>query len=130
MPDPALIQQIDASIRTWTFSYYLWATVFYILCIVSIVLPLVITAGILSEGGNKVVGIFTAISVALLNWTNLGIIAGNFDQARSDLNLAKVNFPNDAAKLKVAYADAQRLVRSVSPGLPQTSTTGSRGSQQ
>ncbi len=118
-----LVPLIKGSIDTWTFSYYLWATVFYILCVVSIAMPLVITAGLSGDRGNKILGILTAVSVGVLNWANLGIIAGNFDQARSDMTLALVDFSHDEDKLKQAYKDARARVRSISPGLPQTSTT-------
>jgi hypothetical protein len=89
-------------------------------------MPLVITADLCSARSNKILGILTAVSVAILNWANLGIIAGNFDQARTNMKLALIDFAEDQPKLKKAYGDAQMLVRSVSPGLPQTSTTAQR----
>ena len=118
-----LTERIEESIGRWKASYYIWVTIFYVLCVISIILPLIISTGLLNDVQIKITSLATAASVALLNWTNLGIVAGNFDQARADLELAKINYPNDEnGNLRAAYGEAQKLVRAISPGLPKTST--------
>jgi hypothetical protein len=106
------------------YSYYGWVSFFYFFCVLSLLLPILIGFRAFGEKGTRIAAFATAVAVALLNWSNLGTVAGNFDQARTDLRLAKLNFPNDeGGKLRAAYADAEKLVRVFSPGVPKTTTT-------
>jgi hypothetical protein len=115
---------INQSIATWGQSYLIWVTVFYVLCAASIVLPLLITAGISGEKTNKVYALITAICVGIVNWSNLGIVAGNFDKSRADLRLALLEYPSDQQKLTKAYEAANaRLLNNGPTVLPSTSVT-------
>lgn len=120
-----LVAQANASISTWQNSYYTFAIIFYALCVAMIVLPLIIASDILPTKWNRIVALVSAAVAAAVNWANLGVIAGNFDKGRDDLRTALLRYDTDKDrdKLLKAYEQAQALVRSSSPGVPQTSTT-------
>src|SRR4051794_41095210 len=123
-PDNTLISQITATIDTWSTSYYAWAAIFYILCVAIIVLPALIAANLFGTTTNRVLAALTVIAGALVNWANLGVVAGNFEKGRDDLRLALMQYEaaKDNQKLLAEYQKARDIVRSWSPGIPQTST--------
>jgi len=115
---------LDHSISLWESSYYTWYSIFIILSILSIVLPLIIASGIVGDLWKRILGLATAVCVGILSWGNIGIAAGNFDEAATKLKIALVSYPNDQAKLADAYkAATDRLHNNGPTAIPQTSTT-------
>jgi hypothetical protein len=119
------ISEIPNITHTWSIAYYIWATIFYLLCVAILVLPALVAADLFSTMVNRILAALTVIGGVVVNWANLGLLAGNFEKARDDLRLASMryNIDKDGPKLLDEYAKARALVRSWSPGIPQTSTT-------
>jgi hypothetical protein len=119
------IKTIDSYSTFWQHTYWAWYSVFVILCVIALVLPLIIAAGVIKDAmWTRILGLITAICVAVLSWGNIGIVAGNYNKASEMLLNAKMQYPTDQPKLAAAFKEAGELTDTGWPTLlPQASIT-------
>jgi hypothetical protein len=122
--DPLLVE-INAAIGTWNTSYYLWTTIFYILCVAIIVLPLLVAADIFGRTVNRVLAFLTAAIAAVVNWSNLGPTAATFEEARNQLVVARLAYYQDKNQkaLLDAYQKSRAIFEPLRVGVPQAPNT-------
>jgi hypothetical protein len=108
---------------TWKGSYYLWIPIFYVLSVAVIVLPAVVALDLAFLNGtpNRVLAGLAAAISAVMAWANLGQRTANFDNARSNLEDAILQYgiDHDKEKLLAAYIKQKQLVRDKEPITPQ-----------
>jgi hypothetical protein len=125
--DDPLISTINSHLFWWPVAYYVWVFLFYVMVLLTIVLPGLIAADIIPTAWTRRVAGISAVLVAIAAWARLDVVSTNFDVARSDLNRAMITYYGDHGKLEASLETTEKAVSAFRPGLPEEAKPKSGG---
>jgi hypothetical protein len=126
-PNPDVPSYILDSLHNWTLAYYLWTTVFVVLAILAIVMPLIVASGLIADNQSKtsrmVISLIGGIAAALFTGFRPNEYASGFDAAQAALGSAVVSYRLNTinnAQLASEYQRARNLTVFRYPSLNPT----------